>query len=619
MRIIRQFLAVLLAAAAIAVLVFLIRLTQSVDGELHLERLEAIQRINDLDVALNRAVTLNRVSTLALASEDKLAIIAELGDAMDVLDKEGRLSLRGLSPEIDAALDEFLITAGDKFVLAFDFDIRYSQVSQRLIRSVDAVPIFANQARALLPEDSDTARTLARLQSEVMAVTVSAALEDQRKQAIDAYLAELKQAAQAAQSEQPELAQAISAARSATYEVLGDKAELQEKLDAFFATPTAEQLQALEDQYSQWHEARVALANQYRLYLAGYAGFLLIVLVLLGLRLIRSFRDLDKANAALSEANEHLEEQVAERTQDLSSALDELKSSQAQLIQSEKMASLGQMVAGVAHEINTPLGYARGNADIVKTSLSDIREVCAAQHQALNMVLNGEGSEEDMAQALGRAHQLSGELMPLELLGDLDNLLQDTEHGLHTIAELVASLKDFSRVDRSRNDLFDVNQGIESALKICQNSLKSGIEVKKVYGQLPEIECSPSQVNQIFLNIINNAAQAIESTGREDGRIFIHTQVEGDDVVVRVLDNGCGMSEEVQQKIFEPFFTTKPVGHGTGLGMSIIFRIIEDHGGSIAVKSKEGKGSEMIVRLPCKQPATAHEEQAEEPIEAVAA
>ena len=206
-------------------------------------------------------------------------------------------------------------------------------------------------------------------------------------------------------------------------------------------------------------------------------------------------------------------------------------------------------------------------------------------------------SEQEIAGALAEAEQVRESVQPDELMGDLDNLLNDTDHGLVQIADLVSSLKDFSRVDRSRNDLFDLNAGIDSALKICQNQLKGRILVEKQYGTLPEIECSPSQINQVFLNLINNAAQAIVG----EGVITIATVADKEGVMVTVRDTGSGMSEAVKKRIFEPFFTTKPVGKGTGLGLSIVFRIVEEHGGRITVESREGAGTVFAVHLPLKQ------------------
>jgi two-component system NtrC family sensor kinase len=264
-------------------------------------------------------------------------------------------------------------------------------------------------------------------------------------------------------------------------------------------------------------------------------------------------------NSELQNANVNLEETVEKRTEALSKALDDLKMQQGQLIQSEKMASLGQMIAGVAHEINTPLGYASSNVEIVRESM-----------QAM------EGS------------------VDAESIAEFDMLLADTEYGLKQIAELVMSLKDFSRVDRSQSQLFDLNAGIETALKICNSQLKDGVKVTRMFSELPQISCAPSQLNQVFLNLITNAAQAMDG----NGQIYIRTSLDGDNVEVEISDTGSGMDDETRAHIFEPFFTTKPIGKGTGLGLSIVFRIIEDHGGTIRVESTLGKGTEFFIRLP---------------------
>lgn len=594
MKFVKLFFSLVLVVAALGGLGFLVQKTQAADGQKHLERLAAMQKINDLDVALNRAMTLNRASSLQLQSDNKSEIIASLGDALDDIDS-GDNSLRGLAVQIDQDLERFLATAGDKFVLAYDFDIRSTQIIQRLIRSIDAVPLFTNQSKNLVEQGSHVDALLSRLQTDAMAVIIATNPEDRLLEGIRSQLVMLNASVA---PDQPALAKSVGQLEFAIESVIADKKELVARLDGFFNAPTAQHLQALSDTYTHWHEARVSEAAEYRQYLIAYAVALLLILAWLGLRLRRSFIELDRAN-------ETLEAQVDERTRDLSDTLKELQNSQAQLIQSEKMASLGQMVAGVAHEINTPLGYARGNADIVKTSLSEVRAVTGQQSKALQLIADGSGSEQEIAEAVSAAIALDQDLVTDELLEELDSLLGDTDHGLEQISELVSSLKDFSRVDRSRDDQFDVNRGIESALKICQSHIKDSIEVKKVFAEMPEIECSPSQLNQVFLNLITNAAQAIEAAERDQGRILITTSAEKDGVSIRIMDNGCGMSQDTQAHIFEPFFTTKPVGKGTGLGMSIIYRIIEDHGGRIDVKSIEGKGSEFNVWLPVTQPDVA--------------
>ncbi len=587
----KRVLPLLAAGAAIAALVFLAWRTQSVDNATHLQRLANLRKVDALDVALNRAVTQVGVSSMASIADERAATTRQLGDTLDALDR-GTLRLRGLSPDVDRALDRFLDTIESKFELAFDFEARNIQIHQRLIQGLDAVPALADTVQAASPPDVADAvsRQLGRLQSEVTAHAV--VQTPTNGPTIVALLDELT----ALSSQSEPMAQQMRRLRARGVEVMADKAELVSRMADFLNRPTAAQLLTLERSYTAWHSQQVAVANQYRLWLAAYAAILLLGLMWLGIRLRRSYRDLDRANAELSHANEHLEEQVEARTHDLRKALDELRASQAQLIQSEKMASLGQMVAGVAHEINTPLGYARSNAQIVRDALGELRGLCAAHDRAL-AALTGEASDAEVAEAVATARQLAQTVAADELGAELDNLLADTDHGLEQIAELVASLKDFSRVDRSRTDLFDVNAGIDAALKIAQNQLKHRIEVKRAYSPLPQIECSPSQLNQVFLNLITNAAQAIEGPGR----IFVHTAAGADGVVIRILDTGSGIPEDVRARIFEPFFTTKPVGQGTGLGLSIVYRIIEDHGGGIEVRSVPGKGSEFCIRLPLRQ------------------
>ena len=589
----RRVLPLLLAAIAIGVLVFLLRMTQSVDSVLHLQRLDNLQAVNTLDVQFNRVLTQAHVAALMTEGDERAVLTEQLGNALDTLDK-GPQSLRGLSPELDKALDRFLDTIQDKVLLGLDFQARTTQANQRLLNSASSVPVKADAlVEAAVPASRTRLRDLAeQLKAQVVSLSVTPSPTNQ---------ADIRGLVEAMDrlgtGQPPAYKDAMLALRTSAEDVINDKQELVDTLRKFLDRPTGAQLQRVEQLYAAWYAGQVAQAGQYRLVLAVYAAVLLLVLGLLGLRLRASYRELDRANYSLVRANETLEQQVEARTHDLSGALNDLRASQAQLIQSEKMASLGQMVAGVAHEINTPLGYARSNTEIVRNALADVRGLCAAQDRALGLMGRDDASDEEIAAAVADAEARRSDLNPEELMGDLQGLMQDTDHGLLQIAELVSSLKDFSRVDRSRTDLFNVNDGIDSALKICQNQLKGRIEVVKQYGTLPQIECSPSQLNQVFLNLFTNAAQAIDG----DGRIYVHTVRESDGIGIRILDTGCGMSEEVRARIFEPFFTTKPVGQGTGLGLSIVFRIIEEHGGRIEVRSTPGKGSEFVIHLPQRQ------------------
>ncbi len=582
----KQLLPALAVGIAIGVLVFLVKMTQTVDGRLHEKRLANLRTVNNLDVDLNRGFTQTRASSLSDAAGDRAKISKDIGAALDQLDK-GEQSLHGLSAELDQALDRLLTTIDDKFGLGFDFEIRNTQFTQRLVTSMDAVPVHANTLMTLVPPEQQAATGLlvTQLKAEIVAHGVSPSPGN--AEAIKLLLTQLDATAE---GQSDAYLQALAALKTSSEEVLTDKNELVSRLNKFLDEPTGEQLQLVEQAYTRWYQAQAAIANQYRLYLAAFSAFLLLVLGWLGLRLRLSHAELDRANAGL-------EDQVQTRTKDLQGALLDLRESQAQLVQSEKMASLGQMVAGVAHEINTPLGYARSNAEIVRNALPDIRSLCLAQNKALSLLDAANASDEEVAAALGAASEQRQNTNATEILDDLETLLQDADHGLEQITDLVASLKDFSRVDRSRTDLFDLNAGIESALKICNSQLKGRVEVERVFGVLPEIECSPSQINQVFLNLFNNAAHAI--TG--EGLITIATSADAQGVTVRVRDTGSGMSEDVRQRIFEPFFTTKSVGQGTGLGLSIVFRIIEDHGGRISVKSEPGEGSEFIIHLPLKQ------------------
>ena len=340
-------------------------------------------------------------------------------------------------------------------------------------------------------------------------------------------------------------------------------------------------------------QAGLAEKERWRVYLVAYAAALLVAIGWLVARLLTAQR-------ALGIANRELENRVEARTRDLSHALEQLKESEAQLVQSEKMSSLGQLVAGVAHEVNTPLAY-------VKNSLATVRERMPEVHQALdeaNKLLAIMQASDPDATALGRSmDELSVKLARLhdhQVVEDLDALTKDGMHGIDQITELVHNLRNFARLDRSRVATFDLNEGIRTTMLIAKAALRA-VKVDMRLGDIPPITCSPSQINQVILNLLTNAAQACD---KPQGRIEIATWREGrDTIAIEVSDNGTGITPVTMPKIFDPFFTTKEVGKGTGLGLSIAYKIVTQHGGRIDVRSEVGVGSIFTVVLPLQPPA----------------
>lgn len=289
-----------------------------------------------------------------------------------------------------------------------------------------------------------------------------------------------------------------------------------------------------------------------------------------------------------------MERAMARRSEDLARTLEELKSSQAQLIQSEKMASLGQMVAGIAHEMNTPLGYVRGNVEIVQDGLQQVRELLVAYETLVSTLLESGGDPMSLEKQFALVAQLS-QGVNSKTFDDLQGLVEDTIYGVDQVSELVRNLRNFSRLDHARVADINLNESIDSALLIARNVIKHQT-VLKDYAELPSISCSPSQINQVFLNVINNASQAIDG----QGEIRLRTWYDDNAVYASVEDSGRGIPEENLTKIFDPFFTTKKVGEGTGLGLAIVYKIVEEHGGDIQVRSTPGLGTTFTLRLPRK-------------------
>ncbi|AFZ00610.1 ATP-binding protein [Calothrix sp. PCC 6303] len=324
-----------------------------------------------------------------------------------------------------------------------------------------------------------------------------------------------------------------------------------------------------------------------------------------------------EAKRRLEEVNKGLEQQVAKRTQELSEAntklqmeaeqlqklLTELQQTQAQLIHTEKMSSLGQLVAGIAHEINNPVNFISGNLAYLQEYICDLLNfVKLYQKYYPNPVLEIEKV----------ANKIDIEFLQT----DFPKILRSMEMGTERITQIVLSLRNFSRMDEAEIKAVDIHEGIDSTLLILQHRLKltaesSEIKVIRDYNQLPLVECYTGQLNQVFMNILANAIDAIEELNAKwtyqeiknhSSQITIRTSVvDSQWVEVVIADNGTGIPEAIQQHIFNPFFTTKPVGKGTGMGMAISYKIItKNHGGKLTCFSVPGKGTQFTIQIPTK-------------------
>lgn len=313
--------------------------------------------------------------------------------------------------------------------------------------------------------------------------------------------------------------------------------------------------------------------------------------------LARTFNEmrqsLQERSQALIELNLGLEGKIQARTKEIEishrkteEAYQNLKEAQVQLVQSEKMASLGQLVAGIAHEIKNPLNFIYGNTDFLKSYIEDLKELLSVFEAEASLTPEVEARVSSLKE--GKNFDF--------IMEDINNLIRNFEEGAGRINDIIGDLRTFSRMDSDELQPVDIHEAINLALNLVGYEFRDRITVHREFGSLPEVRCHSGKLSQVFMNLLTNACQAIP----DQGDVWVRTRAENEsaDIIVEVEDNGVGIPKEVQERIFEPFFTTKPVGEGTGLGLSISYGIVQQHKGKIKVDSRSGEGTLFTIHLP---------------------
>jgi len=564
----------LLIASGLVLAYFTIKQSLEIDQEVYLETSKSVRHLKVLDNSLN--LLLFRIRYEDNNSYDSLEELS-----ISISDEFDNLRFEALFEEIESsdALNNATIEFGDRLAnkqehieqfiehhralsSAYKSFRSYSRTNSsfeneiqnlELGKTIDTLNI--NFYRFL--QNNNQANKL-KLNNSIAAVdNVTSALAEDERESVDDYIRVLS-------------------------EIILESAEIHSYFTQALEQATAERLNTLESAYADFHNQQIHKSNDLRNILIIYGLVLLVLLIIFAYQLRKQYLS--------------LEQQVADRTEEIEQAYNELKESQEQLIQSEKMASLGEMVAGVAHEINTPLGYVNSNVDTINLNMQDIGGMMQQLHLLYKEAASSNRDNKKLSSLLSATLKAYQQLHSDEILKESEQLLDDSSHGLNEISHLVTSLKDFARLDRQATDEIDIHDCIESSIKIASNHIRENtVNVERLYETLPNIVCTPSKLNQLFLNIITNASQAMKENG---GSLTIRTQLKGESIIVAFTDQGIGMDEETSQKMFDPFFTSKPIGEGTGLGMSIAYKIVQAHKGKIQVKSKPDHGTTIAVQLP---------------------
>jgi signal transduction histidine kinase len=594
LRVIGRVLRIVVAVVLVGILAFLYERSQTGDLKRQTQIATYLRQLREVDSSWNR--DLARARTEALGAEPRTESTTLPLQPI----------LNGLTAEA-AALENAQLAAGvaalrtsfqdkEKLLTQFGSDNDKLRGDLRtLLAAVTAARQAVNEALAATPPAQHTRLSALDAQLASLSADLPRFYAQPDADVREAVRATALQLTAQGQSLPTPLADNLSALGDPMARLLRDEASLSELAKQIELLPTTPRVQSMNDAFDREFQLIADEKERYRVYLVFYSAALLVFLGYVLMQLSRSYSQLNHANEALKQANETLEHRVEERTRELSEALKHLKESETLLVQSEKMSSLGQMVAGIAHEINTPLAYVKSSLDTLRERLPVTEGVVLECQKLMEMLERGDAPDDQLSAQFARVSTLTTQFQAEEAASHAKAVAEDALHGIQQISEIILSLKNFSRLDRSKVSRFNLNEGLESTLVIARNLVKHKTVHKKL-GDIPLIECAPSQINQVFLNLITNAAQATDDV---TGEITLATSVApGGRVRVDISDNGHGIPENILSKIFDPFFTTKEVGQGTGLGLSIAYKIIQEHGGRIDVKSKVGQGTTFTVVLP---------------------
>ena len=572
----RKYIAIILLLIVIGAVLgyFTFKENQQLKEEIHIKSTEAIRSMKILDNSLN--VLLFKVRYGLETNYDKVAQITnELSEEFDYL------RYTALFEEIEEfeSLNKAVLNYDEQSIIKQELVENFKTNNAVLVNSSRYLPILGEQMYEIAKKikNSEIQQNIGDINLAVYKYMKTEDLGS--KQQIETALPVLQgYDGKLKDNEKILLSEYISHLKT----IIERRTDTQAYLVRAVEQPTGRMLNELESAYVEYHNTVLEKANRLLNALILYGLILLSTLVYFAYLLRKNYLG--------------LEQKVAQRTEQIEQAYNQLKESQEQLIQSEKMASLGEMVAGVAHEINTPLGYVSSNVDTLSFNMEDMNKVIKGVESLQQEVSSADRDSKKISMLLKAIIKTYEDYQVGDLLSESQELLKDSGHGLGEISNLVLSLKDFARLDRQTTDQVDVHDCIDNSLKIANNHIKANnVTVEKNYTELPKIECTPSKLNQLFLNVITNAAQAMKEKG---GELRIATQQQNGNIVIDFTDQGIGMDEETLQKMFDPFFTTKPVGEGTGLGMSIAFKIVQSHNGNIGAVSEPEKGSTITISLP---------------------